>query len=87
MTEICLNLITSLLFTHPALINMNKVLYNKYYCTWTDDLDHFFYSVRPGAEGPCGQLQMTAILMESFSWDPCVYTGLKVTFHTQKHAF
>lgn len=53
---------------------------------WTNDLDYFFYSVRPGAEGPCGQLQMTAVLMESFSWDPCVYTGLKVTFHTQKLA-
>lgn len=86
MTEICLNLITSVLFTQPALINMNKVLYNKYYCGWTIDLDYFFYSVRPGAEGPCGQLQMAAILMESFSWDPCVYIGLKVTFHTQKHA-
>lgn len=86
MTEICLNSITSVLFTHLALINVNKVLYNKYYCMWMNYLDYFFYSVRPGAEGPCGSQQMTAILMESFNWDPCVYSGLKVTFHTQKHA-
>lgn len=84
MTEVCLNLIISVLFTHLAVINVNKVLCNKYYWMWTNDLD-YFYSVMLGAEGPCGQQQMTAILMESFSWDPCEYNGLKLTFHTQKH--
>lgn len=51
-----------------------------------DGLD-YFSPVWPGAEGPCGQQQMTAILMESFRWGPCcVCAGLKVTFHIQKHA-
>lgn len=81
-----MTLITFVLFTHLALFNINEVLYNRYYCMQMDGLD-YFSPVWPGAEGPCGQQQMTAILMESFRWGPCcVCAGLKVTFHIQKHA-
>lgn len=43
MTEISLNLITSVLFTCLAVINVNKVFYKKYYCMWMDELDYIFY--------------------------------------------
>lgn len=43
MTEISLNLITSVLFTCFAVINVNKVFYKKYYCMWMDELDYIFY--------------------------------------------
>lgn len=84
-----MNLITFVLLTCLALVNINEVLYNRYYCTQLDGLEYFFSqnTVWPGTEGPCGQQQMTAISMESFCWGPrCVYTSIKVTFHIQKHA-